>query len=80
MSILSLVFSFSGGESEPAYSAKFDFETMELVAILFSEYPSVIWHMERIIKKGNKAENAIIAIAFRLEKQKLSFVDFLQDP
>ena len=36
--------------------------------------------MERIIKKGNKAENAIIAIAFRLEKQKLSFVDFLQDP
>ena len=42
VSILSLVFSFSGGESEPAYSAKFDFETMELVAILFSEYPSVI--------------------------------------
>jgi hypothetical protein len=42
VSILSLVFSFSGGESEPAYNAKFDFETIELVAILFSEYPIVI--------------------------------------
>jgi hypothetical protein len=29
--------------------------------------------MEKIIKKGNKAENAIIAISFRLEKQILSF-------
>ena len=32
--------------------------------------------MERIIKKGNKAENAIIAISFRLEEQILSFAAY----
>ena len=42
VSILSLVFSFSGGESEPAFNAKLDFAAMELVAMLFSEYPVVI--------------------------------------